>query len=76
MGGGNIYVSSWGWDETAGRPGWRRWSISWKGERKCFIAVPEEVDIVTVWHMASALFDPETNAGLCVRAELLGIHDG
>lgn len=75
MGGDKLYVSSWGWDNTTGDPGWRRWSVSWEGERKCFIVVPEDVPIETVMFMASAMFDDEHgNAQFFVRYNLLGIR--
>lgn len=82
MGGGDLYVSSWGYElaehcQQLDSPPWRRWSISWKNKRKCFITVPADVTIEQVMLMADAMVSGG-NASDCVRHdwERLPLCDG
>lgn len=59
-----LYVSSWGWhdfvDPATGRlVRWRRWSVSWRNERKLILTLPAEVRSVEALVIAHHIAEGE-----------------
>ena len=54
-GGGKLSISSWGWYTDEENVQWRRWSVTWDGERKCFLEMKQEGDDPTLFAYLLAL---------------------
>ena len=62
--GGPLYVSSWGWTDGDGLPVrhgndpiFRKWSVSWNGERVAMLLLPLDVPAVGALIAAGAMLD-------------------
>ena len=55
-GNGDLYVTSWGWDEIDGVK-WRRWAVGVHNARPLLLLVPEDVDAVKALSIAAGAVD-------------------
>lgn len=67
--GGDVSVTTWGWYTDESGTDWQRWAVQYKGRRRCFLELPQDVDAVDALICAGALVDENGgNAAFVIRA--------